>query len=81
MVRGRGRRGPSFVTCAHKIATSHIYRGGGTQPKRLKSVEYIYSYLLTIYSTGYLQLSQITKKQNRDFRRLEIRNRRIGDFE
>ena len=41
MVRGRGRRrGRAFVRCGAKIA-DHIYRGGGTQPKRLKSVEYI----------------------------------------
>ena len=32
--------GESFVTCADKIATGHIYRGGGTH-KPLQAVEYI----------------------------------------
>ena len=42
---GRVTSRASFVTFAHKVS-GYLYRGGGTQPKRLKSVEYIYSYLL-----------------------------------
>ena len=38
-----------LISLTHKIAVAEC---GGTQPKRLKSVEYIYSYLLTIFSTG-----------------------------